>query len=58
MPATVRPPPDKPHPAVAATASPYGLSLRDDPRNTFLTAQTSCDPCPDSPATYHLRHTS
>jgi len=33
MRATVRPPPDKPRPAIAATASPYGLRLRDDRRN-------------------------
>jgi len=33
MRATVRPPPDKPRPAIAATASPYGLRLSDDRRN-------------------------
>src|SRR6202035_877882 len=32
MPATVRPPPDEPRPAIAAAASPYGLRLRDDSR--------------------------
>src|SRR6202035_901127 len=32
MPATVRPPPDEPRPAIAAAASPYGLRLRDDRR--------------------------
>jgi len=33
MPTTLTAPPDKPHPAIAATASPYGLGLRDDRRN-------------------------
>ncbi|HXT88714.1 MAG TPA: hypothetical protein VN714_05580 [Trebonia sp.] len=36
MRATVRPPPDAARPAIAATASPYGLRLRDDRRHPGL----------------------
>ncbi len=32
MPATLTAAPDMPRPAIAATASPYGLALRDDRR--------------------------
>src|SRR5947209_9332029 len=48
MPATVRPPPDNTPPAIAAPASPYGLRLRDDRRQT----PTQPRPC----ETYVPRH--